>query len=178
MPRATLPIGGVSRSDGRKISLCAQAGCAFIPALNEERGGTALAPSIDVAAFLRATIVLMLVSLMALHAAAQRPSTEVERDVRAFYEGASDRTVWVDSHGRPTADAQHAIARLRGVAEDGLDPPVYRADDLARQAAALEAGAALLGYRRGGVRCEPHIRGPDVLPPPAPRPGEPSRAWL
>ena len=89
-------------------------------------------------ASLRATIGLTLVTLMALHAAAQHPEAEVEGDVRAFYEGTSARTVWVDSRGRPTADAQHVIARLRGAAEDGLDPPVYRADDLARQAAALE----------------------------------------
>jgi murein L,D-transpeptidase YcbB/YkuD len=89
-------------------------------------------------ASLRVTIGLTLVSLVALHAAAQRPAAEVERDVRAFYESASPRTVWVDLRGRPTADAQHVIARLRGAAEDGLDPPVYRGEDLARQAAALE----------------------------------------
>ena len=80
----------------------------------------------------------MLVSLMALHAAAQRPEAEVERDVRAFYEGTGDRTVWVDAAGRPTPEAQRVIARLRAAAEDGLDPAVYRADDLARQAVALE----------------------------------------
>jgi L,D-transpeptidase YcbB len=91
-----------------------------------------------VTASLRATIGLMLVSVIALHAAAQRPEAEVERDVRAFYEGTSDRTVWVDAAGRPTREAQRVIAWLRAVAEDGLDPAVYRTENLAGQAASLE----------------------------------------
>jgi len=71
------------------------------------------------------------------------------------------RSGWMQQGGRlPTL--QHAIARLRAVMEDGLEIRRSTApDDLARQAAALEqARSTLSAIGRGGVRCEPHIRGP------------------
>jgi murein L,D-transpeptidase YcbB/YkuD len=79
------------------------------------------------------------VSLLALPMNAQLDQKEVERDLRLFYEVASDRAVWLDTNGRPTSDAERVIARLRTAAEDGLDPAAYRAEDLARQAAALRS---------------------------------------
>jgi murein L,D-transpeptidase YcbB/YkuD len=102
--------------------------------------GTTLAPQNNVVVLLRASIGLVFFSLLALHAAGQRPETDVERDLRAFYEGTSARAIWVDARGRPTSDAQRAIARLRAAAEDGLDPAAYGAGDLERQAGALENG--------------------------------------
>jgi murein L,D-transpeptidase YcbB/YkuD len=73
--------------------------------------------------------------------AAQRRETDVERDLRRFYESTGQRTAWIDGHGRPTLDAQRALARLRGAAEDGLEPGAYQVDELATQAMALEGGA-------------------------------------
>ena len=54
--------------------------------------------------------------------------------------GAGHRGVWIDARGRPTLDAQRVLARLRDVAEDGLEPGEYRVDELGRQAMALDAG--------------------------------------
>ena len=100
-----------------------------------------LPPFIAVRVFLRAAIVLAGMSVLTLHVAAQHRETDAERDLRAFYESTRDHVVWVDAHGRPTNDALRALARLHDAADDGLDPEAYGADDLARHAAALEAGA-------------------------------------
>lgn len=62
---------------------------------------------------------------------------DVETDVRLFYQARGDRPVWVDEQGRPTADAEHALARLRAVDEDGLVPGDYRISRLANEATAL-----------------------------------------
>jgi murein L,D-transpeptidase YcbB/YkuD len=91
-------------------------------------------------AFLRAMIVLGGVLFLALPGTAQRRETDVERDLRRFYESAGDRGVWIDARGRPTLDAQKVLARLRDVAEDGLEPGEYRVDELGRQAVGLNAG--------------------------------------
>ncbi len=71
---------------------------------------------------------------------AQRRETDVERDLRVFYESTGQHTVWIDERGRPTLDAQRVLARLRDVAEDGLEPGEYRVEELGRQAMALDAG--------------------------------------
>ena len=70
---------------------------------------------------------------------AQRRETDLERDCRTFYETVGQPTVWLDAQGRPTFDAQRALARLRDVAEDGLEPGEYRVEELGRQASALES---------------------------------------
>jgi murein L,D-transpeptidase YcbB/YkuD len=93
-----------------------------------------------VSAFLRAAIVLGGVLLLALPVTAQRRETDVDTDLRRFYEAAGNRGVWIDARGRPTLDAQRVLARLRDVAEDGLEPGEYRVDKLGRQAVALDAG--------------------------------------
>ncbi len=85
-------------------------------------------------------IVLGGVLLLALPGTAQRRETDVERDLRRFYESAGNRGVWIDARGRPTLDAQRVLARLRDVAEDGLEPGEYRVDELGRQAVGLDAG--------------------------------------
>ena len=77
--------------------------------------------------------------LLAWPGIAQRAETGVERDLRTVYESAGDRGVWIDERGRPTADAQRVLARLREVAEDGLEPGEYRVEELGQQAAALAA---------------------------------------
>jgi murein L,D-transpeptidase YcbB/YkuD len=87
--------------------------------------------------FLRAASVLAGVALLGLSASAQRQETDVERDLRMFYEVAGDRGVWIDERGRPTYEAQRAMAQLRAAADDGLDPDQYRVEDLGRHAAAL-----------------------------------------
>lgn len=46
---------------------------------------------------------------------------------------------WLDPQGRPTTAAVAALGVLASAADDGLDPADYRADALARQAAALRA---------------------------------------
>lgn len=89
---------------------------------------------------LRAAIVLGGVLLLAWPGIAQRRETDVERDLRVFYESTGQRTAWIDERGRPTLDAQRVLARLRGVAEDGLEPGEYRVEELGRQAMALDAG--------------------------------------
>ena len=103
-------------------------------------GGTTLAHPIRVSVSLRALIVLGGVLLLSNPSFAQRRETDVDRDLRVFYERAGQRTVWIDEHGRPTLDAQRALARLRGATEDGLEPGTYRVEELARLAMALDAG--------------------------------------
>ena len=71
------------------------------------------------------------------------PDTDEQRDLRAFYAATQDRAVWVDGHRRPTDDARRALTHLRSAFEDGLAPEDYRAADLARHAAALEAVAEI-----------------------------------
>jgi len=92
-----------------------------------------------VTVFSRIAVGLGCVSLLALPMNAQLRETDVERDLRLFYETARDRAVWLDTNGRPSSGAERVIARLRGAAEDGLDPDAYRVEDLARQAAALRS---------------------------------------
>ena len=89
---------------------------------------------------LRAVIVLGGILLLALPGNAQRRETDIERDLRTFYESAGNRGVWIDARGRPTLDAHRVLSRLRDVAEDGLEAGDYRADELGRQAVALDAG--------------------------------------
>lgn len=64
------------------------------------------------------------------------------RDVVAFYELTNRRPVWVDAHGRPTPAARTALAHLRAVQEDGLDPDDYRGTALEAEATALEQNGA------------------------------------
>ena len=114
---------------------------------------------------------------MALHAAAQRPgqmsSAMSARSTRA---SAIARSGLTHTAGRrPMRNTSRAACAA--LAEDGLDPPVYRVDDLARQAAALEQARAVSAIDAAAFDVASHPR-PDVLPPPAPRPGEPSRAWI
>ncbi len=90
---------------------------------------------------LRAAIVLGSVLLMGWPGVAQQRETDAARDLRVFYEGTGQRTVWIDEHGWPTLDAQRVLTRLRNVAEDGLDPGAYEVEELGRLALALEAGA-------------------------------------
>ena len=89
---------------------------------------------------LRAAIVLGSVLLLGWPGVAQQRETDVERDLRVFYESTGQHTVWIDERGWPTLDAQRVLARLRGVAEDGLEPGEYRVDELGRLAMALDAG--------------------------------------
>ncbi|HKY19875.1 MAG TPA: L,D-transpeptidase family protein [Vicinamibacterales bacterium] len=115
--------------------------CLFAPPGVTSRG-TTLATAVDVRASLRVAIVLGGVLLLVLPGAAQRRETDVERDLRRFYEATGHRGVWIDARGRPTLAAQRVLTRLRDVAEDGLEPNAYRVDELGRQAAALDAGEA------------------------------------
>ena len=78
--------------------------------------------------------------LLALPGTAQRRETDVERDLRRFYESVGNRGVWIDARGLPTRDAQKVLARLRDSPEDGLEPGEYGVDELARQATALDSG--------------------------------------
>ena len=94
----------------------------------------------DVSVFLRAGIVLGSVLLLAWPGIAQLRETDVERDLRVFYESTGQHTVWIDERGRPTLDAQRVLARLRGVAEDGLEPGEYRVEELGSLAVALDGG--------------------------------------
>ena len=80
--------------------------------------------------------------VLTLPGVAQRGETDVDRDVRTFYESAGSRPVWIDARGQPSLDARSALARLREVAEDGLEPGDYQADELAAQALALEGAGA------------------------------------
>jgi murein L,D-transpeptidase YcbB/YkuD len=88
---------------------------------------------------LRAPIAVAVFLLMGGLVVAQWQETDVERDLRAFYESIGHGTVWLDERGRPTVDAQRALARLRDVAEDGLEPGEYQVEELRRQASALES---------------------------------------
>jgi len=108
------------------------------PRKKRQRRGTTLALAIGVSAAHRASIVSLFV-LLTWPLSAQGPMTEVERDLRRFYEDIDIRPVWLDAAGRPTDDAQRAMARLRDAGGDGLDPESYRVEDLARQAAMLES---------------------------------------
>jgi murein L,D-transpeptidase YcbB/YkuD len=63
--------------------------------------------------------------------------TDVQRDVRRFYEETGQRTVWIDSRGRASDTARDAIAKLEAAVDEGLDPAEYRARDLDSQATAL-----------------------------------------
>jgi murein L,D-transpeptidase YcbB/YkuD len=112
---------------------------AFIPANSVVPHGTTLAPRVDVSAFLRVMIVLGGVLFLVLPGTAQLRETDLERDLRIFYESAGDRGVWIDARRRPTFDALRVLARLRDVAEDGLEPGDYRVDELGTQAVALDA---------------------------------------
>jgi murein L,D-transpeptidase YcbB/YkuD len=116
---------------------------------DQHHGGAAVMPvfgaatrrlAIDARVALCAVIVLGAVLLVAWPGSAQRGETDVERDVRVFYESRGDRAAWLDARGRPTFDAQRALARLRDVAEDGLEPGEYRVEELGRQAVGLDAG--------------------------------------
>ena len=49
--------------------------------------------------------------------------------------------VWLDAAGRPSASAREVLRLLADAASDGLAPADYRADELARQAAALQGAA-------------------------------------
>ena len=77
-----------------------------------------LPPQSNVSASVRTAIVVVGVLLLALPGTAQRRETDVDTDLRRFYEAAGDRGVWIDARGRPTLDAQRVLARLRDVAED------------------------------------------------------------
>jgi murein L,D-transpeptidase YcbB/YkuD len=114
--------------------------CAFIHARQSKLVAQRLPIAIDVRGFLRAAIVVGSVLMLAWPAIAQQRETDAERDLREFYETTGQHTVWIDEHGRPTLDAQRVLARLRDVAEDGLEPGAYRVDELGRQAMALDAG--------------------------------------
>ena len=94
----------------------------------------------DVRVFSGTVIVLGAVLLLSYPGAAQRRETDVERDLRVFYDSTGQHTVWIDEHGRPTLEAQSVLTRLRGAAEDGLEPGDYRVDELGRQATALDGG--------------------------------------
>jgi murein L,D-transpeptidase YcbB/YkuD len=65
----------------------------------------------------------------------------VESDRRRVYERTGDRAVWVDPHGRPTADARKALLQLRAVDEDGLAIEDYGAGGLEAEADVLEHAA-------------------------------------
>jgi murein L,D-transpeptidase YcbB/YkuD len=86
------------------------------------------------------------VALIGSVSAAQHWSddTEVNQDVRAFYERNAHRTVWVDAGGHPTTQARKALIRLEGAAEDGLDVDEYRGVELAGEATALDQAQAPL----------------------------------
>jgi murein L,D-transpeptidase YcbB/YkuD len=110
------------------------------PALGLAASGRATALAAAQRAPLRAGIVLGSVLLLGWPGIAQRRETDVERDLRVFYESTGQHTVWIDERARPTLDAQRVLTRLRGVAEDGLEPGAYRVDELGRQAMALDGG--------------------------------------
>lgn len=98
-------------------------------------------PAFGVSGSLRVAIAVGGFLLLTLPGVAGRRETDVERDLRVFYESAGNRAVWLDARGRPTLDAQRALSRLRDVAEDGLEPGVYRVEELGRQGSALEGDA-------------------------------------
>ena len=93
-----------------------------------------------VSILMRPVIVLGSVLLLVCPGIAQQRETDTDRDLRTFYESRRDRAVWIDERGRPTFEALRVVARLRDVAEDGLEPSVYGVEELGRQALALEAG--------------------------------------
>jgi murein L,D-transpeptidase YcbB/YkuD len=113
---------------------------AFIPQITPLAVAQRLPFTVDVSVSLRAAMVLGGVLLLVLPGTAQRRETDVDTDLRRFYEAAGNRGAWIDARGRPTLDAQRVLARLRDVAEDGLEPGEYRVDELGRQAMALDAG--------------------------------------
>ena len=80
--------------------------------------------------------------MLALPGGAQRRETDVDTDLRRFYDASGTHGVWIDARGRPTPDAHRVLTRLRDVAEDGLEPGEYRVDELGRQAVALDTGDA------------------------------------
>jgi murein L,D-transpeptidase YcbB/YkuD len=63
--------------------------------------------------------------------------SEVQHDVRLFYERNGHRKVWSDAKGHPTPESALALTRLANAAEDGLDAEEYRASELEVEAAAL-----------------------------------------
>ena len=107
-----------------------------------ETRGTTLAVRYGMVVSLRAAVAGAALLLLALPGAAGPRETDVERDARLFYASAGNRSVWLDARNQLTLEARRALSRLRDVAEDGLEPGVYRVEDLGRQAAALD-GAAL-----------------------------------
>ena len=88
--------------------------------------------------------------LLALPGTAQRRETDVDTDLRRFYEVAGNQGVWIDARGRPTPGAQRVLARLRDAAEDGLEPGEYGVGELGRHALALVAGKPLSGGDAAG----------------------------
>ncbi len=102
---------------------CVTAGRRIYPHIGEERGGTTLAPSIDVTASLRATIGLTArpVDGAARGCAASRGRRRA-RCPRVLRGHQRIARVWVDcARAADSRCAETCIARLRGVAEDGLE---------------------------------------------------------
>jgi murein L,D-transpeptidase YcbB/YkuD len=85
----------------------------------------------------RAAVVLAALLSLPGFSAEQPRETDTQRDLRVFYQQTGNRAVWIDRQGRPTEDAEKALARLGRAAEDGLADGDYRAAELTREAVAL-----------------------------------------
>jgi murein L,D-transpeptidase YcbB/YkuD len=130
----------ISHAVTRKIPLRRAAPARFSAQADPKSVAQRLPTGFDVSVFPRAVIVFGVALLLSWPTAAQRRETDVERDVRVFYESTGQQTVWIDELGRPTLDAQRVLARLRGAGEDGLEPGEYRVKELGMLAMALDAG--------------------------------------
>jgi murein L,D-transpeptidase YcbB/YkuD len=68
----------------------------------------------------------------------QLPTAEANQ-LKALYPPQADAPLWVDAEGRPTADAEEALAMLRNATAEGLDPADYRVATLDQLATGLRA---------------------------------------
>ncbi len=74
------------------------------------------------------------------------PQAESERvALEAVYRTLAYAPLWLDTSGRPTMDAEEAIALLRGADTDGLQPSDYRVDELGVELTAARATLATAG---------------------------------
>jgi murein L,D-transpeptidase YcbB/YkuD len=106
--------------------------------------GTSLAVCACVSVSFRAAIVLaVLLGATAFTAQERRRETDTQRDLRLFYQETGNRAVWIDLKGRPTEDAERALARLGRAADDGLTRGDYQATELTREGLALTQAPGL-----------------------------------
>ena len=133
-------IDGVSRSDGRKISLWGLLDAHLSPHNESGSRGTTIAPCNrhgDLPSCDARAGILVLAAGVARGCATPRDRGRTRFPQRSTRTPAIARSGLTQTAGRrPTL--RHCHRALAWAAEDGLDPLVYRAEHLGRQAAALE----------------------------------------